>query len=117
LKDLILHENSSFVLPTKITENEDISLSQAYITLFLTYIGSIDIDLTVGTTFQLGKSNVFNFRATLLKINSDIYTTMKDDYSLHSIVLENYSDDNDSVTFKVRLQKTDGTSTTTEISI
>ena len=99
--DLVIHEMSNFTQPTKLTNNEQVSIGQAYMGLLLTHLGTILPDPTVGVELYLGKFT--NAQASLLiqTANSAILAQMKSSYGITRIQLSDYTLLDDKIIIKV----------------
>ena len=114
MKDLLLHENTEFIKPTIMTEDERAQISQAYISLFLTYLGSIDVDPDVGISSDISRMSTARFRLESQIINSDIFQQLRDIYDLTAIRINSLEEIED----QVRMSVTISTNTlSTEVSL
>lgn len=104
--DLKLIDNNSFVIPEQKTEVEDEMISQAYLTLFLTKKGSIDMDESIGSIFQLGNKNIIDIRFMLSRINYDILTIMQTEYNISSIDISSIEEMEDTIKASILINKT-----------
>lgn len=105
MQDLKIIENNEFVIPEQKTETEDEMISQAYLCLFLTKKGSIDVDTSIGSIFQLGNKNIIDIRFMLSRINYDILSIMKTPYGIFSIDITSIEQNEDSVKASILINK------------
>jgi hypothetical protein len=93
MQDLLLIENTEYVIPQKSTTNIKEMIVQAYINLFLTELGSIKQDPTVGVNLKLGAMSDSMFRIFVYDVNYTIFNTIKDIYNISSCSIDSISDD------------------------
>ena len=101
--DLIIHDQTEFVKPLELTTNEQTSIAQAYIALFLTKLGSIGIKPAVGIDFEVGTTSIPAFMLLAQKLNKDILKLMKIPYNISNIKVTSIEQVDDQVIMKVNI--------------
>lgn len=99
--DLLLHKNNSFIPPSETTSDEQEQIVQAFLTLILTKLGSITIDPTIGSIFELGSTNITDIRFMMSEIIYDTLKIMKPVYNIINAVISEIEENDDSVSIKI----------------
>lgn len=115
MKDLLLHNGTSFIEPTKLNEDENTSIKQAYFLLLLTEVSSVLLFPELGTSLRLGRQTTTRVQFEIQKINNQVQSLMSSEYPILSILVSDFEIVNDSISYTANIQKED--ETTVEISV
>ncbi len=106
-KDLMLHNNSSFMKLGEISTNQKNIIAQAFSFLLMTRKGSIPLETEIGTDLALGKTNLTSMSLQVQKAVDAVYTLMKAAYKLTDVEILSLEETKDGIELSVKIKSAD----------